>query len=375
MLPFVAWLIPDFEGVCLFDSFQHLGHQSVAQPDFQITPFVDVLPHQHIHERLVPVVLNEAFTDRQHLLALVQHHIGGGGISGTKELSLIENHRGFDFKLDGTSFRHTLGCDVLEGGWDLASFNGANGQTNGHALVKLLHLALVDFAHELQIRHVRHRGDGGSLVEVVGLNDAVAFLDGHLEHHPGHRGFHEGVGCIAAPAGCDAFLHNAKVVLGRVELLAGLLEGKLCALRLGGSEHTAGQQVGVSVVVQLRVVQGDLRPGQTRLRVAQRRHVRHDHDLGKHVACLHGIPRFHEHPSHNAGHLWLDEDLLTWLDAARGERLQDDVRHPRRFRAVGCFGLLFLVAQMLDRVHRARQHEQNANQEGNKFSVFHDLRF
>ena len=42
-----------------------------------------------------------------------------------------------------------------------------------------------------------------------------------------------------------------------------------------------------------------------------------------------------------------------------------------RFRAVGCFGLLFLVAQMLDRVHRARQNEQHANQEGNKFSVFH----
>jgi len=31
---FVAWLIPDFEGIRLFDSFQHLGDQSVAQPHF-----------------------------------------------------------------------------------------------------------------------------------------------------------------------------------------------------------------------------------------------------------------------------------------------------------------------------------------------------
>ena len=152
----------------------------------------------------------------------------------------------------------------------------------------------------MQIRHVRHRSNGGSFVEVVGLNDAVSLLDGNLKHHPGHCGFHEGVGCIASTPGRDTFLHNAEVVLGRVELLAGLFQGKLCALRLCRSEHAAGQQVGISIVVQLRIIQRDLRPCQTRLRVAQRRHIRNNHNFSKHVASFHSISCFHKHPTHNA---------------------------------------------------------------------------
>ena len=166
-------------------------------------------------------------------------------------------------------------------------------------------------------------------------------------------------------------MHDAKVVFRGVQFFTGLLQGQLCALRLGRGQHTACQQVGVAVVVRLGIVQGDLCASQSRLGIAQCRHIGHNHHFRQDVSCLHHIPRFHQHPTHDARNLRLDEDFLPRLNASRSQSLQHDVRHPWAFRVVGGHSLLFLVTQVLDRVQRPSKDEQDSDEQSDGFSVFH----
>ena len=149
--------------------------------------FIDVFTNQHIHKGLPAFVLDEAFADRQHLRSFVEDDVCCGRIPRPQKLSLFQQHSRLDFKLNGTSFGNALGGDVLKGCRNLAPFNCADCQSDGHAFVQLLDLALVNFPHKLEIRHVRHRRDGGAFVEIVGFDDAVALFDGHFQDHAGNR--------------------------------------------------------------------------------------------------------------------------------------------------------------------------------------------
>ena len=65
----------------------------------------------------------------------------------------------------------------------MVAFDGANRQLNGHADREFLDFGFVNFSDKNEVLHVRYCRDGRALIEIVGLDDAVALLDRNIEHH------------------------------------------------------------------------------------------------------------------------------------------------------------------------------------------------
>ena len=206
------------------------------------------------------------------------------------------------------------------------------------------HLRLVDVAVEDQVVHVRDRGDGGTVVEGVRVDDRVTDFHRDVQDEAGHGGPHEGgapglVGRRHAVADDLQGFHGGGVLfLGLLEGLGHLLEGL-------GAHELLVEQVLLAVVVGLGLLEVHLGQADAALGGAQLAHLGDDLELRDDLVLLDRLAGFLVQLGHDAADLGFHVHLVPGLDLARDDGGFGDGAH---------LGRQFLVLDLL----RARTLEQ-----------------
>ena len=211
--------------VVLADTLRNLHVDAVGETDAHFAALESLLlaplgAGEDLYVGFAVVEFDGAFGQGEYPFAVLDHHAGVGAVSGPHENPLGDAHGGFDLEHDDAVVLGRLGGHVLQFGIEF-DIQGADGQPYGHAAAEFAHVGLVDFALELHVGHVGHSGDGGAVVEGVGLDDRVADLDGHVEDHAVDGGTYLRVAQILIALG-DAVLDDFHVFAGIAQFLLGL---------------------------------------------------------------------------------------------------------------------------------------------------------
>src|SRR5690554_1114314 len=181
--------------VVLFQSVSHFNAYPVGQANGHGVSFerLRVFALHEVDKGGVTAELHGALGDGDHLLAPVEDDIGIGAVACADKYSLGQLQGRLHLEQDGATLFHSLGRDILQRGGNGEVLDSPDGDFHGHPYRELADLGLVDLAHEKHVAQVGHRGDGGAVVEIVGLDHRVPRFNGHVEDGAAHGGAYQRV--------------------------------------------------------------------------------------------------------------------------------------------------------------------------------------
>src|SRR5690554_409434 len=314
--------------VVCFYSTGDFNTDSVGQADGHGLPLelLGFFVFHEVHERGVAAEFHGTLGDGDHVFATVQDDIGIGTVAGTDKHAIGQLQGGLHLEQDGTALFYSLGRDVLERGGNNEPLDSTDGDLHGHAHGELPHFRFVDLAHEEHVAEVGYRGNGGAVVEVVGLDHRVARLYRYVEDGAGHGGTYQGVTGLCRALG-DPGADEAQVVGGGAQLLLVVVVLQLHPFELFTRYHLVLVELPVALVVDTALVGRQLCPLYTGFGTAQIHHVGHYLYPRDDVARLYRLARLLEYLGHDARELGLDKDLVARVDLSCGHGSFLDVSH------------------------------------------------